>query len=304
MAQFPALPLWTDAYLGDTTHLTTIEHGTYILLLMAMWRTPDCSLSADDRMLARYARLSLGQWTRIKPTIMAFFRLADGRITQGRLTDEANLVRRHSKLQSDKARSRWLKNNDSSHAAAMPNECRSDAPTPTPTVSPLPPKALEPADEEGEWVSRLSDNDRALALVWRATGSHDDQIRAWLTTTRGPHRQRIAGWMRDGISANRLPGIVTDILDRCEGSDGNLMSGGKPIRDIWAFLNRVVPAEWAKVSAADDASLRRDAGILTPSEPWAQRVVAFRTKAIWLPSWGPPPGEPGCRVPAELITTS
>ena len=53
MAQFPVLPLWTDAYLGDTTHLTTIEHGAYMLLLMVSWRSPDCRLPDDDAMLAR-----------------------------------------------------------------------------------------------------------------------------------------------------------------------------------------------------------------------------------------------------------
>lgn len=123
MAEFPALPLWTDAYLGDTTHLTTIEHGAYLLLLMSMWRSTDCALPDDDRLLARYARLTPAQWRRIKPVIMPFFRVAEGRVTQGRLTDERNVVRQHSKLQSNKAKRRWLKTNDSSDAAAMPREC-------------------------------------------------------------------------------------------------------------------------------------------------------------------------------------
>ncbi|MFC7332927.1 DUF1376 domain-containing protein [Rhodocista pekingensis] len=127
MAEFPALPLWTDAYLGDTTHLTTIEHGAYLLLLMAMWRTPDCSLPDEDKLLARYARLTPGQWARMKPTLMAFFRQKDGRVYQGRLTDEHNLVRQNSKRQSDRARSRWLKNKENADATAMPEACRNDA---------------------------------------------------------------------------------------------------------------------------------------------------------------------------------
>ncbi|EGY01392.1 hypothetical protein AZA_88703 [Nitrospirillum viridazoti Y2] len=134
MAQFPAIPLFTDAYLGDTTHLTTIEHGAYLLLLMSMWRTADCSLPADDKLLARYARLTTGQWARIKPTLMPFFTEEEGRIRQGRLTDEYKLVRQHSRQQSDKARSRWLKEKETADAMAMPVQCRTDAPTPTITT--------------------------------------------------------------------------------------------------------------------------------------------------------------------------
>ena len=126
MAEYPALPLWTDAYLGDTSHLTTIEHGAYLLILIAMWRAGG-ALPNDDKRLARTARLTPGQWGRVKESIWEFFTVSSDSITQGRLTDELNAVRQNSKKQSDKAKARWLKKNKTTNAGAMPEECRSDA---------------------------------------------------------------------------------------------------------------------------------------------------------------------------------
>ncbi len=95
MAQFPALPFWTDAYLGDTSHLTTIEHGAYLLLLFTAWRSKDCSLPDDDKLLARYARLSPAQWTRCAPqSSLSSMSNAKGIWRQGRLTDEYEAVKR------------------------------------------------------------------------------------------------------------------------------------------------------------------------------------------------------------------
>src|SRR4051812_21801143 len=59
MAEFPALPLWTDAYLADCGHLSDAEHGRYFLLLMAMWRAPECRLPNDNDWLARRFRRSV-----------------------------------------------------------------------------------------------------------------------------------------------------------------------------------------------------------------------------------------------------
>lgn len=119
MAQYPAMPLWTDAYLGDTTHLTTLEHGAYLLLLIAMWRTPDCSLPNDPEKLRRYARMTRGQWGRIEHVIMEFF-YADGAvIRQGKLNDIRKAVRQKSKSARTSANARWLKNNDSHDANAQ-----------------------------------------------------------------------------------------------------------------------------------------------------------------------------------------
>ena len=133
MAEYPALPLWTDAYLGDTNHLTTIEHGAYLLLLIVMWRTREKRLPNDDAKLARYARLTLGQWRRMRETIMAFFRVDGDWITQGRLTDEATFVRQKSKSQKDNIGRRWLKNNETTDTTVLPNAYQTDTPTPTPT---------------------------------------------------------------------------------------------------------------------------------------------------------------------------
>ena len=101
MAEFPALPLWTDAYLGDTRHLSQSEHGAYLLLLITAWRTPNCSLPDDDRLLARYAGgVDMRTWRHQKATIMAFWDLRDGRWYQKRLTTERRYLVEASKERS------------------------------------------------------------------------------------------------------------------------------------------------------------------------------------------------------------
>lgn len=132
MAEFPALSLWTDSYLADTRHLSTLEHGAYLLLLIEAWRRPRCDLPDDDAILARLAGLPADEWQAIKPTVMAFWR-RDGRCrtwTQKRLSKERDRARIRSKSASDKALKRW-KRGKNADAAALPEECREDAPTTT-----------------------------------------------------------------------------------------------------------------------------------------------------------------------------
>lgn len=75
MADFPAMPLWTDAIIGDTTHLTTFEFGVYMKLLIAGWRTRRCCLPRSKKLLARYSGISMTQWDRIEDVILPFFHL-------------------------------------------------------------------------------------------------------------------------------------------------------------------------------------------------------------------------------------
>ena len=43
------------------------------------------------------------------------------------------------------------------------------------------------------------------------------------------------------------------------------------------------------------------ADALPSEEPWEQRLSGWRERRFWLPqTWGPPPGEAGCRVPSNF----
>lgn len=82
------IPLFPDAYHRDTTHLTTEEHGAYLLLLMAAWGSGDCTLSNDERRLAALAKMPVNRWRKIAPTVLEFWSGDKGRLFQKRLRKE------------------------------------------------------------------------------------------------------------------------------------------------------------------------------------------------------------------------
>jgi len=65
------MPLYVGDYLADTSHLSTAEHGAYLLLIMHYWRSG--SLPADDLTLSRIARMSRADWRKARSVISAFF---------------------------------------------------------------------------------------------------------------------------------------------------------------------------------------------------------------------------------------
>jgi uncharacterized protein YdaU (DUF1376 family) len=95
--------LWTDAYLGDTQHLTTLEHGAYLLILIAMWRAGG-SLPNDEVRLARTAKLTLDKWRKCAPTIMEFMTSNGDAIIQKRLKLELEIASGKRKKAADAGR--------------------------------------------------------------------------------------------------------------------------------------------------------------------------------------------------------
>jgi uncharacterized protein YdaU (DUF1376 family) len=72
----PYMPLFVADYLADTAHLSAAEHGAYLMLIMNYWQR-EKPLPADDRKLARIARMSDDEWAAAKPTLAEFFVVED-----------------------------------------------------------------------------------------------------------------------------------------------------------------------------------------------------------------------------------
>lgn len=92
MSQAPVMPLFLDAMIGDTLHLSTEEFGAYLLILFATWRNNGQALDDDDRMLARICRVSEYRWKKLRPRLAGFFHIIDGKWHQNRLEREWKYV--------------------------------------------------------------------------------------------------------------------------------------------------------------------------------------------------------------------
>lgn len=100
------LPLYVGDYLADTQHLSTAEHGAYLLLLMHGWRHG--SIPDDDAALARIVGLRLDHWRKMSAAIRAFHQPdGNGGLVQKRLEAERAKSAKRSEARTVASQSRW-----------------------------------------------------------------------------------------------------------------------------------------------------------------------------------------------------
>lgn len=91
MAALPYMQLYVADYLADTMHLTTEEHGAYLLLIFNYWQTGK-PLPDDDQRLAIISRLSNERWTDVKQTLIEFFVLVEDKLVHPRIEADLQFV--------------------------------------------------------------------------------------------------------------------------------------------------------------------------------------------------------------------
>lgn len=108
------MPLLVDKYLGDTTHLTTEQHGAYLLLLMSMWKK-NGRLPDDNVQLANIARLSPARWRAMRAVLIdgVLLRIDGDWVVQKRLSEELERAKAGTEAKAEAgskgAAKRWQK---------------------------------------------------------------------------------------------------------------------------------------------------------------------------------------------------
>lgn len=122
MSKAPFMPLFCDAYLGDTMHMSLEEHGAYLKLLMVTWRNNGVPLPDEDARLARILGVTVSRWrAKLRPVLEPLFDLSGGVWRSVRLEKEWNFVQKNAAVSRENGkrggRPKSLKDNDAENPA-------------------------------------------------------------------------------------------------------------------------------------------------------------------------------------------
>jgi uncharacterized protein YdaU (DUF1376 family) len=91
MAALPYMRMYWADYDADTPHLSTMQHGIYLMLIKNYWQRGG-PLPNDDARLAKIARISMRDWNHNRNTILEFFTEQESLLVHPRLSLELSRV--------------------------------------------------------------------------------------------------------------------------------------------------------------------------------------------------------------------
>ena len=217
MAALPYMQLYVADYLADTAHLTTEEHGAYLLLLFSYWQTGK-PLRVDR--LSTIARVPNDRWNSVGETLSEFFNVSATHWMHFRVETDLEAVNSKTSKASAagkaSAKARFLKKQQELNAKSTDvgtdvddslqrNGNHTDTDTDTDTEEPPPPPAYthDEFDSRTKFAMHASwlPNEKSFTAVLFANGMagetfHRDQLlefRSFWTASPDEHRTQ-AKW--------------------------------------------------------------------------------------------------------------
>ena len=188
------MPLYWGDYAKATAHLSAAQHGAYLMLLKHYWSTGG-PLPDDDGALWRIACAdSPAHWRKLRPVVMAFFRIGDGVLRHARVERELEKARRYIEAQS----LRGQKGGRPRKPTAFAGDTRSESTSPSPSriesletgrKANLISSDFKPGDDDLAWL-KAARPDIGPALL----ESRMEDFRLWLGTNRPMSFNASASW--------------------------------------------------------------------------------------------------------------
>lgn len=290
MSKLPYMEFYVDDYDAATMHLTFEEDGIYNRLLRLCWRTPRCSIPNDEKWICR--RMRSTEWDKIESVLKEFFTLGRGRYFQKK--QRAIFCRSLGAVQGRMKRSRAggvaksLKNKDIDHA-------KGSAKTVPKSAKALPTRTRTRTNKK----RTIKKSFLAFWELWPRKIGRLHAESAWEKATKLAEPEEIMAGLKCQIEAWKAEGREAKFIPY----PATWLNRGHWISDF--SLTLTTPEQDGKIEAwrrGDwcDSDWREFLG--TPGSHW----VKWR-----LNNWictveggrvpiGPRPGEPDCKMSAEL----
>jgi uncharacterized protein YdaU (DUF1376 family) len=130
----PWMPFYVADYLADTAHITTLQHGAYVLLLLSYWKRG--ALPNDEQQLMQIARMNADEWKANRSVISNFF---ENGWKHGRMEKE---LAKSADISSKRAKAAKQKH---SNSPAFAQQKHTQSPSPSQSQSPK-------VDDDGESI--------------------------------------------------------------------------------------------------------------------------------------------------------
>lgn len=325
----PFMPLEVERLMSsDFMALATGDEfkAGFILWARSWGQIPAASIPADDRILAHWVGRSLEEWLRLKEMALhGWIACDDGRLYHPLIADLAVTAAGKRSAQRERANSRWSRSKAEKGSTAMPRHATSDA-----TASKNDATAMQGTVEEegreppyspplgdlGDQVEPRPDETRLEPGLFDPVSQDPARPPADVETA-------FEAWNE---LARRLGLPVAKVLDegrrrsiRKRLAEGGLEAWTQALRAIaasrhcrggndrkWrADLDFVCqPKSWRRLLEGfygDDAEDTPNPTAGWTSDQWRRALAISRETGRWDPELGPPAGEPGCRIPPDVL---
>lgn len=255
---------WNDG----TDDLTLEQEAAYLRICHAIYIT-ERPVRDNPFVIAGLLRCNERKAKRILAELVEAGKLVieDGQISNRRAVEEVS-NRNRTRTERKSAGSRGGVESGKARAKALKNNDQGQAIASTPNE----------ADKKREDKNAASQHSAPAFLydkICAATGADPSRPPSWMLDLRPLHDLVAKGYDQD---RDIIPTIVAK---------------NKPGISNAAYFVRIIIDEAAKRNAIPAAP--------APAEvDWPKRLAVWRQSGTWAHAWGPKPGEPGCRVPADL----